>query len=198
MQSPEIALFLWANAGPQTPAVIIELARLASKVLPALSIVLLALATVRGSRQLRVAAVQTGLALALGWVVTHWLRDQLQIPRPAAFGLGRQWIPHSDGNGFPSLHATGAFAFAVALLRARLPRAVVATAFASALLITWSRLCLGVHFPADVLAGAVVGSAAACTVHALWSWVAARRAAVPAPAAVAVPIEPLQPAAPAR
>lgn len=174
MQSPEIALFLWVNAGPQTPVAVLALARLASQAVPALSAVMLVAAALRGNRSLRVAALQAVLALLLAWVVAQWLRHWLQIPRPAAFGLGRQWIAHGNGAGFPSLHAAGAFAFAVALQQARIGRWGVAAAFAGALLIAWSRLCLGVHFPSDVLAGALVGSAAACSVHAAWRWVSRR------------------------
>jgi membrane-associated phospholipid phosphatase len=66
---------------------------------------------------------------------------------------------------FPSGHATTAFATAV-ILSLWYPRG--AGLFVGlALVAGLSRVVLGAHFPSDVLAGAVVGSAVALTVHAL-------------------------------
>ncbi|MGA0572160.1 phosphatase PAP2 family protein [Variovorax sp. VNK109] len=156
MNSPEIALFLWINAGPQTPSDLILLAKYASLYLPGLSIAAL-LATAVWRPALRDAALQTVLALLLAWIAARLLRHGLAMPRPAVLGLGIQWIDHSGGPGLPSLHASGAFAFACSLLLSRVPRMAMIAGFGVAALIAWSRLCLGVHFPADILCGAVVG-----------------------------------------
>jgi len=65
---------------------------------------------------------------------------------------------------FPSGHAAGAFAFAAYVaLEARVHLAVKVALFVVACGIALSRVVLGVHFPSDVAAGALLG----CAVSAL-------------------------------
>ncbi|MGN0657389.1 MAG: phosphatase PAP2 family protein [Ruminiclostridium sp.] len=63
------------------------------------------------------------------------------------------------GTSFPSSHTALSFAVAVVLLRVSKPIGISAIVFA--LLVGFSRMYLYVHFPTDVLAGAVVGTAIA-------------------------------------
>ena len=67
-------------------------------------------------------------------------------------------VPEKDPNSFPSGHTNAAFAFALALCMAAPKRWMKITAVCMAVVMGLSRLYVGVHFPSDVLAGALIGS----------------------------------------
>ena len=69
----------------------------------------------------------------------------------------RTLVAEHDPNSFPSGHTCAAFAAAGIWWRS-LPRSWGGTALALAVLMGVSRLYVGVHFPCDVLAGALLGS----------------------------------------
>ena len=81
-------------------------------------------------------------------------------PRPyevIADAVLRQQPAH--GTSFPSSHTAVTVAVVIALLPF-LPRALAVVAIAYAVLVGWSRVYLGVHYPLDVLGGAGIGMAA--------------------------------------
>ncbi|HET7417163.1 MAG TPA: phosphatase PAP2 family protein [Solirubrobacterales bacterium] len=74
-------------------------------------------------------------------------------PRPVLEGLPPLGGAPSSLS-FPSAHATSSFAVATAMVRVD---PAMAGAFAVAILISLGRPYLGMHYPSDVLAGAVLG-----------------------------------------
>ena len=68
-------------------------------------------------------------------------------------------IPPVGDPSFPSGHTSASFAAATAIYIINKKWGIIAYIFAAVM--GFSRLYLGVHFPTDVLAGAVVGAAAA-------------------------------------
>jgi undecaprenyl-diphosphatase len=72
----------------------------------------------------------------------------------ASVPLARQ-VPMPDSRSFPSGHTAAAVAFASGASRS-LP-AVGAPLYVLAALVSYSRVHTGVHFPGDVLAGALIG-----------------------------------------
>jgi undecaprenyl-diphosphatase len=86
-------------------------------------------------------------------------RPPLVYPEPKAL----VHVPHSGS--FPSGHATVAFACATVLAWC-VPR-LAFPAFVLAGAIAWSRVYVGVHWPLDVLGGAIIGLAVGSVTLAL-------------------------------
>ncbi|HQQ69263.1 MAG TPA: phosphatase PAP2 family protein [Alicycliphilus sp.] len=167
-------LFLAANATPDTPHALVQLAIFTSNLLPWLALCALSVAYVRGAAPLRRALLLCLASMALTWCATQAIRWAFPMPRPAQLGLGMQWVAHGIRPGFPSMHMASASALAMALTLWA-PRRLALGAWACALLMGWSRLCLGVHFPSDVLAGALTGSGCALLAALAARWLARPR-----------------------
>ena len=108
-------------------------------------------------------------AMALGLVCTNMiLKPLVARPRPWLDVAGLvPLIQEPDPNSFPSGHTCAAFAAAVIFWRA-LPESWVGTkvlTLTMAFLMGLSRLYVGVHYPSDVVAGALVGYACAWSVR---------------------------------
>ena len=108
------------------------------------------------------AVLSAGLGLAVGKVISELVdRARPFVADPHGVHL---FSGHAADPGFPSDHATAAFAIAVAILLRKRGWGIAALLAATVLAI--GRVALGVHYPSDVLAGAALGSAAAL---ALWA-----------------------------
>ena len=120
---------------------------------------------------------KTLLVLLLALVsltVSDWVGNSLKYyferVRPCHVAEGvRVLVGCSNSFSMPSNHATNAFAFAIPFLvmfQNKLRHAFLAVA----LLVGISRIYVGVHYPSDVLAGALLGSALALSVVWLYKW----------------------------
>lgn len=76
--------------------------------------------------------------------------------------------------GFPSCHAANSFALATFLSLLFSARRFTIFIFVWALLNSYSRLYLGVHYPGDLIIGAIIGSMIASGVYFLSKYVASR------------------------
>jgi undecaprenyl-diphosphatase len=91
------------------------------------------------------------------------LKHLIQRPRPVGHLVGNP--PY--GTSFPSGHTTSSFALAVALT-IRWPK-LGPFVLPLAALIGLSRIVVGAHYPTDVAAGALLGSAVAIVVALAWT-----------------------------
>ena len=91
-------------------------------------------------------------------------------PRPFMLHLGSQYLAHSPDPGLPSDHVTVFWSLACAALATRRFRAWSLPLLAGGLLVGWSRVFLGVHFPLDVAAALPVGAAGAALARWLRPW----------------------------
>lgn len=96
-------------------------------------------------------------------LVASALKTALARPRPCwtLEGQFRLVGACKGAFGLVSGHAATTWALFTVFLRSRPNRWIAALALLWALALTYSRVYLGVHFPGDVLAGAVVGSSLA-------------------------------------
>jgi undecaprenyl-diphosphatase len=112
----------------------------------------------------RRAVVAAGLSAALGLAVAAVVSRLVDRPRPFVAHHGvHLFAAHAADPGFPSDHATAAFAIAVALLLRSRKWGLLALAAATVLSLT--RVAMGIHYPSDVLAGAALGALAALVLH---------------------------------
>lgn len=108
------------------------------------------------------AVLSAGLGVAVGKIISELVdRARPFVADPHGVHL---FSAHAADPGFPSDHATAAFAIAVAILLRK--RGWGMAALVAATVLSVGRVALGVHYPSDVLAGAALGSAAAL---ALWA-----------------------------
>lgn len=95
------------------------------------------------------------LALLLNLLISHiWFRPRPFVSLPK--GSFTQLIPHSMDASFPSDHVSGSFAFAAGSWRNAEHWVSYSFTFL-AILVAIARVYTGVHWPTDVLAGAIVG-----------------------------------------
>jgi undecaprenyl-diphosphatase len=134
----------------------------------------------------RAAAFRMCLAVSLTYAVTSGvIKPLVARERPYVTVVGARTVEASPATGpsFPSGHASTAVAGALA--GARVWPAAAPVLWAVATTMALSRVYVGVHFPSDIVAGALVGAACAFFVlggrhPATWVVSAASRAAAAA------------------
>ncbi len=111
-----------------------------------------------------------GLSEALAYVIYYPVKNYIVKRKRPYVTLTGVHVMHretADQYSMPSGHTTAAFAIATALTF-RYPKPYVyIPAYAWAAFVGYGRIYLGLHYPSDVLAGAVLGTASAFAIHLL-------------------------------
>ncbi|MGJ8513202.1 phosphatase PAP2 family protein [Carnimonas bestiolae] len=165
MEALNLYLFSLINATPQSPHWLLGLANVLAVYAIFLVPVVLVIGWLRRDearhRLMLAALIACGVALAINGVIgLLWFH-----PRPFVMPVGHTFLHHSADASFPSDHMTIAMTVALSLLMARETRAMGAIMFAIALAVGWSRIYLGVHFPIDMIGGALVALFGASVAH---------------------------------
>jgi membrane-associated phospholipid phosphatase len=106
------------------------------------------------------ATVSAGIAL----LIVMPIANAVDRTRPfVAHPHSKLLISHGTDPGFPSDHATAAFAMALGLWL--YDRTIGAIALVLAAIVAFARVYVGVHYPSDVVAGALIGMAVALILY---------------------------------
>ncbi len=167
-------LFLLLNASSGASPAVVSVAELvASKLIDLVPLLLVALwVWGKPARRAGLAASSIAAALALGanqLVGLFWYE-----PRPFMIGLGRTLMAHVPENSFPSDHTTFMLTIGIALVATRAAPMWGKVVSVLGVLVAWARIYLGLHFPLDMLASALIaclfGVLAALLVSTVRRW----------------------------
>lgn len=157
---------MW-NLTPSDSDALVMLAWLTSSYLPVMALAGLGAMLAVGGPWRRT-AIQMLLAMGFAWLVTRGIQMYWPQPRPFMLGIGTHWVQHAASPSFPSRHAAVGLAFGFAGVVGSPKRWVGLTLLVGGLLIAWSRVALGLHFPVDVVAGALIAAVATLCVFLAW------------------------------
>ncbi len=127
-----------------------------------------------GGQRKRRALMVAGIAMAIGMAINFAITANTYMPRPLQAGIGHTWLAHGLETSFPSDHATLLLSIGLALVIAPGLRYAGAAITALGLATAWARVYLGVHFPLDMAASAVISLFSALTANALSGMLDAR------------------------
>lgn len=120
-------------------------------------------------------------SFALTQALTFGLKEIINKPRP--FEADPTIIPlrNAKNGSFPSGHTSECFANATSLTLITKKWYVAVPAYTWAALVGKSRMYLGVHYPADVLGGALLGTGSAYLSYKLNKWLHPEKKKIAAP-----------------
>ena len=127
-----------------------------------------AVALIEKDDDLLKSALYIGVSIGVDGVLTYGLKEIFHRPRPYETGI----TPYGNETSlsFPSGHTSLAFATATALSLKYPKWYVIAPTYLWACSVGYSRMNLGMHYPSDVLAGAILGAGSAYVTFQINNW----------------------------
>lgn len=112
-----------------------------------------------------------GASFFVATVISTSMKYAFNRPRPFETYPEIQKITGGGSPSFPSGHTSDAFATATSLSLAFPKWYVIAPSYVYASAVGYSRMDLGVHYPSDVLAGAIIGAGSAYLSYKAQKWI---------------------------
>ena len=128
-------------------------------------------ALITGNDDLLKNAIYIGVSIGVGAVITQAMKYSINRPRPITLNDAGITAYESETDlSFPSGHTSLAFSTATALCMKYPKWYVIAPSALWACSVGYSRINLGVHYPSDVIAGAIVGACSAYITYLINDW----------------------------
>ncbi len=151
-----VHLFLLLNASATPSPALVDLAAIvAEQLIYAIPVLLVAL-WVWGKPERRAGLISTGIAAGLALAANQLVGMAWYEPRPFMIGLGHTLLAHAPENSFPSDHTTFFLTTGFALIATRGSSVFGKLVALLGVLVAWARIYLGLHFPVDMLASALI------------------------------------------
>jgi membrane-associated phospholipid phosphatase len=121
-------------------------------------LVVLVISIVNRSKPLRMNVVMLVAVLLLVLAVSQGLKALIHRDRPFTTYPYIEKLSSGGDSSFPSGHTLEAFAMAAAISLLFRRKKIIIPVYTWAVLVAYSRMALGVHYPSDVLAGILIGT----------------------------------------
>ncbi|OCL24038.1 hypothetical protein A9G07_04150 [Gilliamella sp. wkB72] len=114
--------------------------------------------------------IKIALGLAVALFVTFVIRHLFYSPRPFVLNIGTNYLNHDKTSSLPSQHAVfiWSICFSLYLNYKKQFKALTYLCTIVALLVCWSRIYLGVHWPLDILVGMLLSFISVYLVKKIW------------------------------
>jgi len=123
-----------------------------------------------------VSALEVGAASAVNLAATYLLKYSVDRSRPFETYPNEILKKASgDGGSFPSGHTSSAFATATSLSLNYPKWYIIVPSYVWAGTVGYARMYQGVHYPSDVLAGALLGAGSAWLTHKVNKWLQTKK-----------------------
>ena len=146
----------------------------ASPVTIATPIVIYSVGLIKKDSTLKSKGMYIGQTVLVSALITTVLKCAINRERPFITYPYLEKVTSGGSPSFPSGHTSEAFATATSLSIAFPKWYVIAPSYVWASAVGYSRMDLGVHFPSDVLAGAITGAGSAYLTYKLNNWLRTR------------------------
>ena len=130
---------------------------------------------VKKDKVMRKKAIVMGASFIVATGISTTLKYTFNRPRPYVTYTDIEKISVGGSPSFPSGHTSDAFSNATSLSLAFPKWYIIAPSYAYATAVGYSRMHLGVHYPSDVIVGAVIGAGSAFLCYKAQKWISARQ-----------------------
>jgi undecaprenyl-diphosphatase len=169
-----LRVFRLLHATDSSPSVLIPAARYLAEVPLIVALCLVVWQIVRGRDGVTAARLLVAAVCVFG---VETIASAIQYhPRPFEAGFGPAWTEHPANSSMPSTHVTLAWMMAVTFALQKRWATSIALALLGSLM-AWARICIGIHWPADMLGAAISGALSAVlgrSVQRGWMWLTGR------------------------